>query len=416
MKILFVVEKRNTPNYLCVHKISEACAERGFDVCILSQGYEKEEFCYINEKIKEFSIRPDFTTNIINRTTKTKLEGIGKLLYKFFIFLLTPIWPIRAPLYLKRLTKRVDRIIEEEGIDVVVLAHVSIENLLTAKKRNEKVIYIGYFLDLLVGGMKLSYMREKTWNKRTISIENQAMKSLDYGIMMDSSRQLYEDTRRFSYVNKLIFLDLPMLSETSEKGNERYRGYFPKNHMILLFVGSMANNVRDPHYFLELFTNISNPNARFVIVGRTDYQELIDKYMRKDNRIEYFGRKPYEESLSMMSEADFLINIGNNLQNMVPSKIFEYMSYRKPIISTYKVDNDPCLKPLSKYGLFLAIDERIAVSENINKVENFIDQNMYSQIDEHQFRRLTNKGGALYNNTPRAFADAIETLSGEYKR
>lgn len=65
MNILFVVENRNTPNYLCVHTVAEACQERGHNIFVLSQGYEKKEYYTNHSKIKEYSIKPDLATNLV---------------------------------------------------------------------------------------------------------------------------------------------------------------------------------------------------------------------------------------------------------------------------------------------------------------------------------------------------------------
>lgn len=407
MNILFVVEKRNTPNYLCIEKIAKACSKKGHNSFILSQGYERESFYRDNIEVKEFAVRPDFATDILNKLTIIKLKKIGQLIYKIFILLYTPMWPQRAPLYIRRLTKRVNKIVQEEKIDVVVLTHVSVENLFVAQRRVPNVIYIGYFLDLLVGGMKLSYMNEKIADKKARATEKKVMSYLDYAVMMDSSKALYQ-RKKYNYTDKLVFLDLPMLStEVDIQSNSELILQF-KDNIVLMFVGSMAKNIRNPQYILELFTRVKNSKARFVIVGNSDYYDVIRKYGEMDNRIVYLGRKSHRESLALMQEADFLINIGNDLKNMVPSKIFEYMSFRKPIITTYKVDDDPCETPLQKYGLFLSIDERVDIEQNVSVLENFIEDK--KEYDELYFGQIVKKGGALYNNTPEAFVEFIESL------
>ena len=52
------------------------------------------------------------------------------------------------------------------------------------------------------------------------------------------------------------------------------------------------------------------------------------------------GRVSHTVAIQYMSEADFLLNIGNSISSMVPSKIFEYISTGKPIISIYSNIND----------------------------------------------------------------------------
>ena len=50
-----------------------------------------------------------------------------------------------------------------------------------------------------------------------------------------------------------------------------------------------------------------------------------------------------------LTEADFLLNIGNDMEYMLPSKIFEYMSYDKPILSSVKCEKDLSINYLKTY-------------------------------------------------------------------
>ena len=74
-----------------------------------------------------------------------------------------------------------------------------------------------------------------------------------------------------------------------------------------------------------------------------------------------------------MEESDILINIGNTIDNQVPSKIFDYISKRKPIINLYKISNCPSLKYLKKYPLALNLEESDkAFAENKEKINCFL--------------------------------------------
>ena len=64
------------------------------------------------------------------------------------------------------------------------------------------------------------------------------------------------------------------------------------------------------------------------------------------------------------------------------------MSYGKPVISTYFIDNEAVIPYLKKYPLGLLIDERISVEENKNKLLHFIKNNLGKQIPFTQVETL----------------------------
>ena len=87
---------------------------------------------------------------------------------------------------------------------------------------------------------------------------------------------------------------------------------------------------------------------------------------------------------------------------MTPSKIFEYMSYGKPIISTAPISNEPCMKYLKTYPLSLVVDENNnSLDCNVEIVESFILNNCCKHCDSENLKEIY----AL--NTPKAFYDTI---------
>ena len=63
------------------------------------------------------------------------------------------------------------------------------------------------------------------------------------------------------------------------------------------------------------------------------------------------------DSFKMMQSSDILINIGNNVINQVPSKLFDYISTGKPIINFCKSKNCPTIPYINMYRLGLNIIE-----------------------------------------------------------
>lgn len=85
------------------------------------------------------------------------------------------------------------------------------------------------------------------------------------------------------------------------------------------------------------------------------------------------GFIPHEDSLEKIDSASFLLSIGNTNSDMIPSKIFEYMSTGKPIIHFYDNDYDSSLPYLKNYPLALLVKSDIELLEsNTVAVLNFI--------------------------------------------
>lgn len=136
-----------------------------------------------------------------------------------------------------------------------------------------------------------------------------------------------------------------------------------------VFLGSFYAGIRDPSFTLDVFTTlVKRHKAELWFIGPTE--SILNDEQSKIG-IKCFGRRTIEECNDYMDEADCLINIGNRINNQVPSKIFDYISTGKPIINICAINDDPCIPYLSKYPLALTIyegDERAST-----KVEAFLE-------------------------------------------
>ena len=86
---------------------------------------------------------------------------------------------------------------------------------------------------------------------------------------------------------------------------------------------------------------------------------------------------------------------------MTPSKIFEYMSYGKKIISTYPIQADTSIKYLKKYKNSLLLDESKPITDAVLQEVKMFATDSEVEIDETELMQ------EFYDNTPQAFIDAI---------
>lgn len=166
---------------------------------------------------------------------------------------------------------------------------------------------------------------------------------------------------------------------------------------IALFAGTLDFNVRDPRFTLELFSKL-NGNIKLQIAGN-GCVDIIQFYVETyPNRFEYLGVLNAEEMKKKILDADFLVNIGNNNINFVPSKIFEYISTGKPIINTCKYNECPTIQYLNDYfdGSISIIETATVNETQIKELNNFIDTKFTLHIQYDDIERVYKKYTADY--------------------
>ena len=87
-----------------------------------------------------------------------------------------------------------------------------------------------------------------------------------------------------------------------------------------------------------------------------------------------------EECNNIIYNADFNINLGNNISNQVPSKLYEIVSIGKPIINFYTIEEDTSKKFLERYELCLNLNIQKDSDSNINTFENFYQKNINKKL------------------------------------
>lgn len=415
-KILFIMMDLDSASGICVQNVARELASRGHEIHILTKSPKKDPKPYVTEyNGKVTSVPAGFLERV--RAGYKSVEGaFGKSVYRIAVLaerakvvLCYHTWPLKDYGLSRRLTKEALKLAREECIDMVIPSYNTVDALIAAdavKRENPRIQYIPYMLDAFYGGQTPRLMSEKQKRKKAFAWENRLFSRADGIVMMKPAQEVYrQDGLQPAYLEKTVFLDLPMLNV----GNLPVTNRKKEKETVFLFAGSMPRNIRDPQHLLDLFRSVPEPDWRLVFVGPSDFESVIDAASASDPRIQRIGPVSHQQAVAHMASADYLVNIGNNLAYMVPSKIFEYMSFGKPVISTVKIPNDPCLPYLKQYGNALALEEWASVSENGNKLRQFVHNAPPSP--NTSVSALTEPGAPLYANTPAAFADFIQSFA-----
>ncbi len=194
------------------------------------------------------------------------------------------------------------------------------------------------------------------------------------------------------YLSKMISLEFPVVKPTSYS-------YQKNNPLRAIYCGSFYGNIRNPDYTIALFKDLVLKGiVSLEFVGNID--DSLKKYA-SILPIKCWGNKTIQECQNFIQQADILINVGNVIDNQIPSKIFEYISTGKPIVNVCKVKKCPTLPYLSRYtSAFNCFEDYALLNKQKNDLKKFVNS-LPSIIGEEE---ILEKFGDC---TPRSVAQII---------
>ena len=112
----------------------------------------------------------------------------------------------------------------------------------------------------------------------------------------------------------------------------------PRNEKFIILYSGMMSKWGGIDLLLDGFKDIVLKDIELWICGHGNNQKLLNS-ARNDRRIKYFGFVSNDKLHELSLKADIFVNprpsnINGNKMNF-PSKVLEYLSYNKPIVSTW---------------------------------------------------------------------------------
>ncbi len=157
---------------------------------------------------------------------------------------------------------------------------------------------------------------------------------------------------------------------------------------------------RDPRYIMRMWQYIDDNIVLHVYAGgEPDILNDIKKIASERENIVFHGYVPFSELEEAHGMADAFVNMGWFVNNMIPSKIFDYMSFGKPIVNLYSIEGDTSNAFLKLYPSSLCLKVREEdIKLNAEKITEFILQNKHKQMSYEEIREslgdINLEGGA----------------------
>lgn len=415
-KILFIIQSypsEKSANVLCDDRIIQELLKTGeYEIHCLTYQYDgQSEYELVNGVIvhrwnrgigwKLFTWAMHHEGDI-----KAKLiYNMQRLLMRVKQVVFIPIFPFYEPLVAKRYAKKAVELAKKHMFDMVIAEHNGLDTLYAGWKTKQNVdncLFVPIFWDSLSGGFPPKYLPIKYVNSRKKKLEYKILHDADKAIAMLSHKEhlekIWGETELYS---KIEFLDIPYL--TIRDVAPVSKKYFDLEDINIVFAGNMG--MRDPSFFFELVSASVKNNIKVSFYTRKVYhKKIIDAALKYNVRVEVFDYVPHEELIGILKEADVLLNFGVDNPNAVSGKIFDYMGFGKPIISTFFIDNEAILPILAKYSNSLLLDERKNIEEQVNKFDAFLSDSRQKTVDLEEVSKT------FYRNLPATYRSFISEL------
>ena len=415
-KILFIIQSypsERSANVYCDENVMNALNRTGkYDIHCLVMQYAEQPLEQILNGYHIHRIKRSLWWKAFTKAKRNETDDGSKniiKLNKFFMrlkeTLFIPMYPIYEPLLVHLYASEAIKCHKNYSFDLVVSEFYGCETLLAGYKLKclyPEIKYVPIFWDALSGGFGVKYLPKAYTRYKRIILERKVVSRCDKAIALRShEQQLQALWKQSGLFDKFRFLDIPRLEWNSVEYGKSQQFVFDDRKINIVFAGSMT--LRNPEPLFSLISKLDR--SKFIIWFFTAqiYFEKIKKLQAAyDVNVVLNNYISHEELKKVLGQADALLNIGTDNECMIPSKIFEYMSYRKPIISLYVSDKDPSLPYFQHYpaAFLIKAKEKISISDFTLFISEIKGKSVDFPIDDSFF----------YANQPAAYVEAIEDI------
>lgn len=415
-KILFTIQwypSVLSANALCDQKIIEELKKNNVEITCLTYRGREQSKTDVLDGVHVFRFRRSFWWNKKMQAKQKDTSwsryilSLDRIILRIKQILTVPFFPF---VNIKSIIKFICRAIQlhkKEHFDMVVAEHHGMDSLLAGyalKWYDPGIKFIGILWDPISAKEPARYLPKCYSEKRSKQLELSILKKADILIGMKSSERTVRSILGLN-PTKHLFYDIPSIIKP--KYPELARTDIIKVDKInVIFSGILSLPDRDPEYLIRALNETSvahRLNLVFLCTGSGKAKLNILQGVFK-GCITNMNYIPHDQMLAVYSQADVLLNFGGRNPNMVPSKIFEYMSFGKPVISMYCIDNEASKAYLDRYPLSVCLDERKDIRESVEDLEDFFASKLGRTVAFEEVEKL------FPLNSPKVYADLLMNM------
>ena len=205
---------------------------------------------------------------------------------------------------------------------------------------------------------------------------------------------------------KRKFLGIPSIMKPKDLPDSPYQNVVKADKINILYSGTIFRLE-----YVKYLVDLLNMSAKAEIINLIffargisyrDFERLNESF--KGN-IEHHDWIPLDSLLALYPKVNYFTSFPGN-PTAIRSKVYEYMSYGKPILLLYDDDRDVNVSTFSRYPAFTALDVRESVDKNNVPLERFITENKGKEIPFEMTESL------FPSDTAKAYVDLMEDVIG----
>ncbi|MBQ6532013.1 MAG: hypothetical protein IJI33_03355 [Solobacterium sp.] len=303
---------------------------------------------------------------------------------------------LRAKRYMKEVQDDVDykrvedflyhaeRLVDIPSFDVILSCSFPFESHVCAGRLAEKYgkKWIAYYLDPFATN-PLFPDAHMTARIRT---EEEVLRKCDAVLLTYPAMDVYQQNGVAIDVEKTVQVYLPGIRPIIRKDVNLWQDNV-KNRSV--FVGNLYWDIRDPMHVIECYRELGEAYHIYFIggVGGEDREAiLLEKGISGIPNVHFIEPVSRELAEQYLLQADVLVNIGNLLDNLIPSKVLDYLSSGKPVLNFYKREDCTSTAFFRSYPNAASFDDRNIPYAG---VKNFLEHAQHMRtLDYDEIRRL----------------------------
>lgn len=384
---------------------SDQCTTRIMEALVRTGKYEVHNISYSGEK-RQYPIIDGVHLHSLG--FKEAIHKRPRWMIRLFLMLKLPIYPYTKRSSSKRIYKICTNLIKTEHYDLVVAQNNPEESVMvgTWLKQNgyiDRLMII--FWDAIYGKLPRRIIPKQFSFRRQLKVENEIAGFADSLVSLYPLKTFHDQHGDVPNASgKRCYLGIPSVAQPKSLGESSYKHVIIEGKINMLYSGTIFRS-EYVAYLVELLNKTKYAEKINLIFFSRGVLESDFANYRKNFRgtMQFSGWIPINELLALYPNVDYFLSFPGN-PTAICSKVYEYMSYGKPLLLLYDDDNDVNVSTFSRYPVCLALDERQASDNHINRVEDYILRTQKICVPFDEVEKL------FPNDTVSAYLDLIENM------
>ena len=210
-----------------------------------------------------------------------------------------------------------------------------------------------------------------------VQLEKRVLEQTDYLFLSEEAMSTRDDI--YESIHKKVAL--PYLIPNIRTSNCKY---FESKQIHCVYAGSFYRGIRNPEFMLRTFAKLQDENIVLHLYS-SGCDDIVAAYKDISN-IRIHGYVSLDELNDIYQSSDFMIGVGNAVHDFLPSKTYEYISLRKPIIFFNPTGFDNPV--LTKYPHALQISDETILDDAVCRLKDFISSKKDESISEEELNLI----------------------------